>query len=168
MQMDSIMLLEALKVFTENAESGLLLPTKIQTKEERQEYREPLVFKMRLPDSKAATKKAPYILHQLITEKDIQQERNDSQTIAIVRSIFCAYSPDEQDGALMLLNMYERFRIKLLKECVIDSRFEVSKQAGIEFMAYPDDTAPYYAGEAITTWKMPAIEREVTKTLWQL
>lgn len=66
----------------------------------------------------------------------------------------------------MLLNMYERFRIKLLKECVIDHKFELNKQEGLEFMAYPDDTAPYYAGEAITTWRMPAIEREVSKILW--
>ena len=166
--MESVMLLEALSEFTRTAERGLVMPTRIQSKDEEQQYREPLVFKMRLPDSKSATKKAPYILHQLITENDIQQERNEDEATAVVRSIFCAYSPDEQEGALMLLNMYERFRIKLLKECVIDNRFEINKKAGLEFMAYPDDTAPYYAGEAISTWKIPAIKREVTKTLWGL
>ena len=160
------MLLEALSAFTADAESGLLLPTRVQSKDEEQEYREPLVFKMRLPDSKSATKKAPYILHQLITESDKQQERNLTEATAVVRSIFCVYSIDEQEGAIMLLNMYERFRIKLLKECVIDHKFELNKQEGLEFMAYPDDTAPYYAGEAITTWRMPAIEREVSKILW--
>lgn len=164
--MDSVMFLEALKVFTEEAEKGLLMPTKVQAKGEEQQYREPLVYKMRLPDSKSATKKAPYILHQLVTITDEQQERNDDETTAVVRSIFCCYSLDEQEGALMLLNMYERFRAKLLKECVIDSRFELDKQAKLEFLAYPDDTAPFFAGEAISVWKIPAIKREVTKTLW--
>ncbi len=162
------MLLEALSDFTRAAESGLLLPTRIQSKDEEQQFREPLVFKMRLPDSKSATKKAPYILHQLITENDIQKEHNLDEATAVVRSIFCAYSPDEEEGALMLLNMYERFRIKLLKECVVDNRFELNKQAGLEFMAYPDDTAPYYAGESISTWRIPAVQREVIKKLWGL
>lgn len=32
-----------------------------------------------------------------------------------VRSIFCCYNPDEQEGDLALLNMMERFRVELLK-----------------------------------------------------
>lgn len=160
------MLLKALKAFTEDALSDLILPTRIQSKDEEQQYRAPDVYMMRLPDSKQATKKAPYILHQLITAADKQVERYTLESVAVVRSIFCAYSEDEEEGGMMLLEMAERLRIKLLRECVIDNRFELDLQEGVEFMAYPDDTAPYYAGEMITTWKMPPVEREVTKVLW--
>lgn len=31
-----------------------------------------------------------------------------------------------------------------------------------KFIAYyPDDTAPYFVGEMISTWKLPPVEREV-------
>ncbi len=64
-----------------------------------------------------------------------------------------------------MLNLMERLRLHLLKKVVIGDQFELDKAAGVEALAYPDDTAPYYAGELVTTWKLPAVEREVTKWL---
>lgn len=66
----------------------------------------------------------------------------------------------------MLLNLMERFRIGLLKRVVIGGQFELDLQAGMESLIYPEDTAPYYAGEMVSIWKLPPIKREV-ENLWQ-
>ena len=164
MQMDRVEFLKVFKAFTEETMADLILPTRVQKASEEQEYRVPEVYLMRLPDSKSATKKAPYILHQLITGTDVQEQGTDVASSIVVRSIFCAYSADEQEGALMLLNMAERLRIALLRRCAVGDRnqFALDLSQKIEFLAYPDDTAPYYAGEMITTWWMPPVSREMT------
>ena len=61
----------------------------------------------------------------------------------------------------MLLNLMERLRIYLLKQVVIGGQFQLDLKAGLESLVYPDDTAPYYAGEMLSTWILPAVEREV-------
>ena len=61
----------------------------------------------------------------------------------------------------MLVNLMERLRIAILKQVIIGRRFQLDLKAGVETLIYPDDTAPYYAGEMITTWILPAVEREV-------
>ena len=162
-----VALMEALKEYTEEAEKDLLLPTRIQAKGEEQKYRPPDVYRMRLPDSKSAQKKAPYILHQLVTTRDQQSRGEDLESSAVIRSIFCAYSEDEQEGSLHLLNMIERFKIPLLKNPLIGKggQFELNLQEGPESLIYPDDTAPYFIGEMITTWNIPPIKREVPE-IW--
>lgn len=164
--MDRVSLLYALRDFTREATKDLYLPMRVQSNKEDRNERPPEIFLMRLPDSKQATKKAPYILHQLITGHDRQRESQTDSSTAIVRSIFCVYSENEQEGGLMLLTLAERVRIQLLKAWFIGDQFDLDREAGIEFMAYPDDTAPYYAGEMVTTWNMPPIKREVRK-LWE-
>lgn len=160
--MTRVILLERLKAFTEDAISELLLPTKMQKGDTEQEYRVADVYKMRLPDSTAAQKKAPYIIHQLITAKDSQPRGSLGESVAKIRSIFCVYSEDEQEGALLLLNLMERVRIALLKERVVGSQFELLlDDEGMEALIYPDDTAPYFAGEMVSNWRLPAVEREV-------
>jgi len=59
----------------------------------------------------------------------------------------------------------ERVRINLLKEVVIGKQYELDLDAGLETLIYPEDTAPYYAGEMISVWKIPAVRREVSE--WQ-
>ena len=120
---------------------------------------------MRLPDSKAATKKAPYIIHQVITGSDSQQEGERERGIAAVRTIFCVYSEDEQAGGMLLLNLMERLRIALLRQVVIGDQFQLDLRNNFDRLIYPDDTAPYYAGEMMSNWIMPSVEREVTKWL---
>ncbi len=158
-------LLERLKSFTQNAIKDMILPTRIQREGESQSFRAADVYLMRLPDSTSATKKAPYIIHQLITGKDVQEEGQRPISIAQVRTIFCVYNDDEQEGGLMLLGLVERLRIQLLKQVVIGERYQLSLKDGIEALVYPDDTAPYFAAEMITTWKIPSIEREVRQWL---
>ena len=153
--MTAVILLEQLKAFTEEATKDLIMPTKMQKGDTEQAYRAAEVHKMRLPDSGSATKKAPYIIHQVITGKDT----TESQTV--IHSIFCVYNDNEEEGGLMLLNLIERVRIALLKAGTVGNQFTLDINAGLERLIYPDDTAPFYAGEMISTWKMPTVKREV-------
>ena len=155
-------LLEQLKAFTEKVTADLIMPTKVQSADEAQNYRPADVYLMRLPDGSSATKKAPYIIHQLLTSKDQQPSGERVQSSASVRSIFVVYNDDEQEGGLMLLNLMERLRIELLRTGVLDNRFSLDLSEGLEYMVYPDtDTAPFYAGEMSSTWKLIPVQREV-------
>ena len=167
-------LLQALKEFIENAIKDLLLPIRAQTKEEEalfaaepdKAWKVPDVYLMRLPDSREAKKKAPYVLVQLITTSDWQDQRQLDDSVATIRIICCVYDKDEQAGALNLLNLASRIRIALLKACTVGGNraFVLDKTEKLEFMAYPDDTAPYYPGEMVGVWHLPPIQREVD--LW--
>ena len=155
--MTRVMLLRALKDFTLDATRDLLLPVRVQSAEEEPQERPAEVHLMRLPDSSAAKKKAPYIIHQVITGKDEQKPGKRQTSSAEVRSIFCVYDPDEEEGGLLLLNLMERVRIALLKQGVLDSRYQLDLEAGLETVSYPDDTAPYYAGEMASRWRLPEL-----------
>ena len=61
----------------------------------------------------------------------------------------------------MLLNLMERLRIALLRERVIGGQFVLDMQTGIESLLYPDNTPPFYLGEMISRWQLPAIRREI-------
>jgi len=163
-------LLNALKAFIECTIKDLKLYVRIQSKDDMEtvsedpdaELRVPDVYLMRLPDSKEAKKKVPYVLIQLISTGDMQDERKIDDSYAVIRIICCTYHKDEQEGALALMNLASRIRIALLKSCVIgdNNAFTLDKTEKLEFMAYPDDTAPYYAGEMIGVWHLPPIKRE--------
>ena len=119
------------------------------------------IYLTRLVKGSEAQKAAPYILHQIITGKDLQPSGQEIAASAVVRSIFAVYNDNEQEGGLMLLNLMERLRVALLKQVVIGQQFQLDLEAGLETLVYPDDTAPYYAGEMISVWKLPAVERGV-------
>ena len=113
--MTSVVLLEQLKAFTEKIMADMILPVAMQQGDTEQAYRAPEVYLMRLPDSRSAKKKAPYIIHRVIPLETEQQPGSEERTVVSVRSIFCCYNPDEQEGDLALLSMMERFRVELLK-----------------------------------------------------
>ncbi len=161
-----VALLEELRDFTRASTSQMIMPVRCQKGDaEQPEPRAAEVHLMRLPDSKIATKKAPYILHQLVNSKDRQPNGNHPDSSAIIRSIFVVYNENEEEGALMMLNLVERLRIDLMKKVVIGKRFKLDLETGLEFFAYPEDTAPYYSGEMITRWEIPTVEREVREYL---
>ena len=155
-------LLDRLKEFTEAATKDILLPVMPQKEDQTPpSNRCAEVYRMRLVKSSSAKKAAPYIIHQIITGKDIQPIGDRISAIATVRSIFCVYNDNEEEGALSLLNLMERLRIALLRQVVIGKQFQLDLASGMEMLVYPDDTHPFYAGEMMTTWRIPAIEREV-------
>ena len=66
--MTKAVLLEQLRLFTAEATKDLLLPVALQKEDQEQPRpRAAGVYRARLPDSKAVRKKAPYILHQIIS-----------------------------------------------------------------------------------------------------
>lgn len=158
--MTNITLLEQLKLLTEETIKDIILPVRLQKGDSEQQSRAADVHLMRLPDSTAATKKAPYIIHQFVTSKDTQPTGKQESGSSVVRSVFCVYCENEQEGALHLLNLMERLRIRLLQQVIIGQQYQLDLEAGVEMLIYPEDSAPYYAGEMSTTWKMPSVERE--------
>lgn len=160
--MTTLILLDRLTDFTREAVKDLLLPVRQQENDtEPPEPRAAEVYRMRLPDSSSAKKKAPYIIHQVVTTNDLQPPGEKIHATAKLRTLFCVYCPDEQEGALMLLNLMERLRIALLKQVVIGHQFTLDTTAGLERLVYLEDTAPYYVGEMATEWILPAVQREV-------
>jgi len=160
--MTKVVLLECLREFTEASTRDIILPVR-QQKEDKSppDPRAAKVYLMRLEKSTAAQKVAPYILHQITTGKDVKPAGEPESARAFVRSIFSLYNENEQEGGLMLLGLMERLRIDLLKQVVIGKQFQLDREVGIEMLIYPDDTAPYYVGEMVSTWILPGIEREV-------
>lgn len=166
-------LLYALEEFTKRATRDIILPVRRQSRDEQEpKPRTAAVFKTRLPDMESFEKKAPFILHQAVTGGDAiknvnkgtgQQTRREMYSICVVRSVFCVYHPDEQEGGLALLNLMEEMRIALLLFPILDKMFELDLEEGISQMVYPETgergTAPYYLGEMVTTWKLPPINR---------
>ena len=157
-------LLEAYKVFTKEVTKDLILPVQQQKSDKEISLpRAPEVHIMGLADFTAAKKKAPYVFHQIITAKDQWlpgQPRPDSQ--ATIRSVAAVYDLNNQEGQLALLELFERMRIALLKKGVIGRQFRLNYEAGVEYLIYPDNIPPFYAGELVTVWKLPPVEREVT------
>ncbi|MCD8199809.1 MAG: hypothetical protein LUD25_02475 [Coriobacteriaceae bacterium] len=154
-------LLNDLKEFTELITKDVILPTRIQKEDEEPGLRAPDVYLMRITDARSAEKKAPYILHQLITSKDKQAPNQRMTSQAQIRSIVCVYSRNDEEGGLMLVELMERMRIAILEAIAIGHQFTLDRDEGVEILYYPDDTAPYFVGEMLTTWNMPNIERKL-------
>ena len=154
-------LLEDLKSFLKDTTKNYKLPEALQKGDTEQIFRAPDIYKMRLPNSNDAKKKAPYIIAQYVTGKDYHRQLQQSQSHAIVRLIFCVYNKDEEEGALSLLNVMETVRMDLMKQVLIGKCFKLDTDAGVESLVYPEDTAPYYAGEMMFTVFVPPTEREV-------
>lgn len=163
--MTSVMLLQALKARSETVTSGLLMPIKPEKGSPDPEIRAPNVYIARLPDEKSSNKYAPYILHTVVNSSYNQQTGNLPEGLVNVRTLFCVYSPDEQEGGLYLLNCMERIRIDLMINPILEKQFRLDYEGGIEQLVYPDDTAPFYLGEMMSVWKMPPVRRE-ERSVW--
>ncbi len=159
--MTKVQLLDDFTTFLEDATKHFLLPVAMQKGDTERKFRAPEIHKMRLPNSNDAKKKTPYIIVQYVTGKDFQKQAQQSQSVAVVRLIFAVYSDDEQEGAVSLLNVMETVRIKLMKKVVVGRRFKLDTDEGVESIVYPEDTAPYYAGEMMFSVLVPPTEREV-------
>lgn len=158
-------LLFALKAFTQEVTQDLLLPVRRQrTDSEEPEPTTPNVFTPRLPEMKASDKKAPYVIHSIITGRDSQTPGEEVECTATVRTLMCVYHEDEEEGGLALLNLAERIRIELLRRVVVED-YTLDLNNGLELLVYPDDTAPYYMAEMASTWRLPPIKREVIE-IW--
>jgi hypothetical protein len=155
-------LLVVLKKFTEEATKDLIMPVRMQKEDkEEPEPRAANVYMMRLKKSTDAEKTAPHIIHSIVTGHDSQPAGDRAQASTLIRTVFSVYHEDEQEGSLLLLTLMERYRIALLKKVVLDDRYALDTEDGVDSVVYTDNIRPYYAGEMITSWKIPAIYREV-------
>ena len=163
--MTRIILLENLKTFTREATRDLIMPVNPSEDEPEPKPRAASVHICHLPEFSAVSRKAPCILHQIVTSKDVQVPGERlPRSAAVVRTAFCVYCEDEE-GGLMLLNLMERLRISLLRKVVLGKQYKLDLEAGLETLVYDSahrPTKPYYLGEMISVWKLPfTIEREV-------
>ena len=166
-------MLSALKDFTELATGDIKLLVKRQSRDkEEPKPRAAAVHLTRLPDMASWEKKVPFILHQAVTSDDAlknankgtgMQIRREMKSTAVIRSVFCVYHPNEEEGGLALLNLMEAIRTGLLEFPLLHNLFELDLDEGLSQMVYPETgergTAPYYLGEMVTTWKLPPVKR---------
>lgn len=158
--MDAVQFLDAIKADTEAAYENLVMPYK-PVKGELAGNRTPTVWRMRLSKSSAAQHIAPYVIHQIITTDAKQARGQQDERSVCLRSIFCAYNEDEEEGSLALLTMIERLETRWLKTRVVDGRFELDMEQGIQSLIYPEDTKDFYAAEMVSYWKLPPVRREI-------
>ena len=108
---------------------------------------------------------APVLVSNRADELETAGAALAAETGVPVRTLFCVYSEDEQEGGLNLLNLMERIRISLMENPILDRQFRLDDEGGIEQLVYPDDTAPFFLGEMMTVWKMPPVRRE-ERSVW--
>ncbi len=161
--MDKVNFLMCLKEFTEGAVSELMLPTRVQSESDAPAERAADVYLMQVPDGSAAKKYCPYICHTIITSEDVQPAGQQPESLVTVRTIFGVYHEQDDAGGLALLNLMERLRIALLRKRVIGRRYRLATGEKLETLIYPDNLKPYYVGEMMSVWQLPAIREEVVK-----
>lgn len=155
-------LLDSLKSRCEAVTESIILPMKIQKGDAVLREKSPSVYRMRLPIGLSVDKYAPYIILQYVNSKYSQPIASPPQSEAVIRLICCVCNEEsEEDGALELLNVMEAVQQSLLINPILGDRFKLDNETGIEMIVYPDDTAPYFAGEMVITFCMPPIHREV-------
>ena len=169
--MTRITLLERMKEFSEAQTRSLMLPVQMQEEDEAPPPdRAPTVYVPCLPELSAYAQLAPFMTHEIVTGKDkvvTDPHTGKLQTSStVVRTCFCVYHQNQQEGKLALLTLMERMRIGLLEEVVIGKQFKLDLEAGIETLVYPGNpnqtaVSPFHLGEMITTWHLPIIERKV-------
>ena len=157
-------LLDSLKAYIQQETKDIILPTKTDRNSGEKKERAPEIYIMRLPDVKAEINRVPYLLLQYIKGVDSQQQGQYTKSTCMVRIVAVTYSEDGEMGGRGVLNLLTRIRIALLRDGIIEDRYIV--KSPIETLLYPDSTPPYYIGEMMTEWQIPALESEVQK-IWQ-
>jgi len=160
--MTPIILLDNLKEFVQEKTKDIKLQVRVRKPEQEQEKRRAAdVYRMRLPKKEDQIEKVPYILLQFLNGKDGEVQEGSTCTVRIV---VATYSEDGSVGACDVLNVILRIRSELQKAGIIGGYFALQKP--LEYIVYPDSTQPYFLGEMITNWSIPAIQREVGER-WQ-
>ncbi len=159
--MTNVFLLETLKTYTNDKTKDLIMPVKMQKGDTQPSYRAANVYNMQLPEASSSERFAPYIIHQIIETNDEQTPGNEESSSTLIRSVFCTYNENPEEGSMMLLNLMERVRISLLTDVVIGKQFMLDLSQKVQCAPYADNTWPYYLSEMITAWILPPIKREV-------
>lgn len=157
-------LLDALCAFTKETLQNFILPVQMQEEDTKPPVpRPPDVYQMGLPDYQQAQKKVPYIIHQILTGKDVQPPGEITQSSAVVRSVFVLYHENSQVGPKALLGLIERLRVEMLRQRAVGRQFTLDMREGLDYMIYEVQAPPFYAGEMLSTWILPPVERELER-----
>lgn len=162
--MTPIFLLENLTDFIKERTSDIKLQVRTRNNPKEEKRRAAEVYQMGLPNKDAEIQRIPYILLQLISGKDDKKEHEPAESMCQIRIVVGTYSEDIGEGKKDVLNLLLRIRSELEKIGIIGELFVL--QNPLEYIVYPDNTAPFYFGEMITNWSIPVIKREVEK-IWQ-
>lgn len=158
--------LYCLKAFTEEAVKDLLLPVRAQRAGEEDTLSPASVYLMRLPDSTVYQKKTPYIIHQVVESEDGQRDGHLTESVLTVRTIFCVYNKDGQEGALQLNELVDRLRVSLLRTRILENRYFLDvTESDMKFIYFTEDIFPYYAGELETVWRGESVQMDVDNIL---
>ena len=157
--------LDDLGAFMKAATKNLRLPVHPTKENKKPEDRAPEVYKMRLPDKKSYQDKAPYLFNRIVLIEDHQHPGERGECKCTVCTSFCVYCDDEMQGALHLLNLMEDVRQEILRTQVISNMYQIDMDEGMQFAIYDNQPVPFFIGEAVSVWKIPTIEREVS-TKW--
>ena len=159
--MTRFFLIKELKAFCEKQVKNLLYPPAVQKGDTKKVERAPELYAMRLPNSREAKKFAPYIIIQLADSLHVQNESEQPEYSATIRFIFCVYEENESEGAMRLLNLMDLVQEALLRQVKIGNCYRLDVHKPLDMLIYPDDTAPYFVGEMVGTFNLPATKREV-------
>ncbi|GHV19525.1 hypothetical protein FACS18949_02750 [Clostridia bacterium] len=66
---------------------------------------------------------------------------------------------DNSTGALSVLTIIDRLRLAFERRGIIAEQYQLMPP--LEWVIYPEDTAPYFLGEISTVWTIPAVQQEV-------
>jgi len=57
--------------------------------------------------------------------------------------------------------MIQRLQNHWLRNPVIDGRFELDMEQGMQVLIYPEDTKDFYMAEMVSYWSLPPVRREI-------
>ena len=157
--MTPTILIEKLAEFIEDKTKDIILEVRTDRGSTDSKERAAEVYKMDLPKKEDRSKRIPYILLQYLNGTDDKKPQDIAESISTVRIVIATYSEDAGKGKYDVLNIISRIRSELEKKCLIGKEFVL--QMPLEYIVYPDGTAPYYMGEMITNWSIPTIRREM-------
>lgn len=165
--MNRVMLLEALKVRQTEDLKDLLMPAVPTKKNPTPGIRPVEIFQGKTPDKNSETEKAPYIVNAILNSTFYRNPGEEPTSLVTVRSTLCVYNKDNEEGAMMLLNLLERLRISYTMNPILDKTFQClfDKENPIQDLVYPDETMPFFMADQVTVWSLPPVEREVRKWL---
>lgn len=161
--MTPVILLDQLAEFVEKCTRDIILQCRTRNDPGGEKERPAEVYRMRLPKKDDEVQRIPYILLQVISGEDDQKAGEPAAGECKIRIIVATYSEDGGQGATDVLNVILRIRAELGRIGIIGEQFDL--RYPLEYIVYPDNTPPYYLGEMMTTWGVPAPQRE--KNIWQ-
>lgn len=163
-------LLKEQREFIQNALKDYRLPVKKPAKGKPPE-RAIKAHRMLVPDPEAEAEldaegwdeeereQIPYIMIQVLNGSDSRGDNGQMESRVGVRFVITIYNSDTWEGRMQVLHIVQHLRRELIRKTVIGKTFELLWP--LEYLIYPDETAPYHLGEISTVWSVPPVERDL-------